>query len=384
MTKKIAILTQPLHNNYGGLLQAYALKEVLKEMGHEVTIVNRRRLEINHPRWRKYASIIKSFILRRKASPNILITHHLKEEIIKNTKQFRDKYYPELSELITDQKGMEKLNKMGFDAYVVGSDQCWRPRYSPSIRNYFLDFAEHDQNVKRISYAASFGVSNWEFTQEDTEACSRLIQKFDALSVREDSAVDLLRDYLNRDDGVHVLDPTMLLSLDKYKELVEKENVGKSPGTLKAYVLDHTPEKMSVAEKVAQQLGLKIFEVMPKGDFKAEKVTKQNISDFVYPNPAAWIRGFMDAEFVVTDSFHGTVFSILYNKPFIAIGNESRGLTRFNSLLRMFDLQDRLITDVNNFEATEFIEKKIDWDKVNNVLEREREKARDFLKESLK
>lgn len=382
---KIAILTQPLHNNYGGLLQAYALKEVLKEIGHEVTIVNRKlKHSERYPQWRKYASIAKSILTGRKVHPNVLISQSLRDEITKNTRHFRNTYYPELSPLITGQQGMEKLNKMGFDAYVVGSDQCWRPRYSPAIRNYFLDFAEYDQNVKRISYAASFGVSNWEFTQEDTEACSRLIQKFDALSVREDSAVDLLRDYLNRDDGVHVLDPTMLLSLDKYKELVEKENVGKSPGTLKAYVLDHTPEKMSVAEKVAQQLGLKIFEVMPKGDFKAEKVTKQNVSDFVYPNPAAWIRGFMDAEFVVTDSFHGTVFSILYNKPFIAIGNESRGLTRFNSLLRMFDLQDRLITDVNNFDANKFIEKPIDWDKVNKLLEKERKKSKEFLRECLK
>lgn len=382
---KIAILTQPLHNNYGGLLQAYALKEVLKDMGHEVTIINRKlKHSEKYPLWRSYASIVKSLLIGRKISPNVLIPQSLRDEIAKNTRHFRDNYYPELSELITDQKGMDELNSMGFDAYVVGSDQCWRPIYSPSIKNYFLDFAVNDNNVKRISYAASFGVSDWEFTEEDTQACSELIQKFDAISVREDSAVDLLRYYLNRDDGVHVLDPTMLLSLDKYKELVEKENIGKSPGTLKAYVLDHTPEKMSVAEKVAQQLGLKIFEVMPKGDFKAEKVTKQNVSDFVYPNPAAWIRGFMDAEFVVTDSFHGTVFSILYNKPFIAIGNESRGLTRFNSLLRMFDLQDRLVTDVNNFEVTDFIEKKIDWERVNEVLEKEREKAKEFLRECLK
>lgn len=379
---KLAILTQPLHDNYGGLLQAYALKEVLKEMGHEVTIVNRQSAP--SPQWRKYASIAKSLLIGRKISPNIFLKQSLRDMISKETRQFRDKYYPELSPLITNQEGMNELNKMGFDAYVVGSDQCWRPRYSPAIRNYFLDFAENDKKVKRISYAASFGVSHWEFTQEDTEACGRLIQKFDALSVREDSAVDLLRDWLNRDDGVHVLDPTMLLSLDKYKELVEKENIGKSPGTLKAYVLDHTPEKMSVAEKVAQQLGLKIFEVMPKGDFKAEKVTKQNVSDFVYPNPAAWIRGFQDAKFVVTDSFHGTVFSILHNIPFIAIGNKGRGLSRFESLLNMFGLHDRLITDFDSLNIDECVDKDIEWDRVNEILEKERERAIRFLEEELK
>src|SRR5690554_3309721 len=138
---KIGILTQPLHDNYGGLLQAYALKEVLKELGNEVIIINR----INKsPIWRKYASIAKSKLIGRKLPPNILTKKSLVNEVSIHTKKFREKYFPELSDEIIDQKGMERLNSMGFDAYVVGSDQCWRPRYSPSIRNYFLDFRSEE------------------------------------------------------------------------------------------------------------------------------------------------------------------------------------------------------------------------------------------------
>lgn len=378
---KIAILTQPLHDNYGGLLQAYALKYILKDMGHEVIIINRK--SISAPEWRKYASIAKSFLTGRNIAPNIILSKSIRKEISKYTTQFRYKYFPELSELITDEKGMFALNDMGFDAYVVGSDQCWRPIYSPSIKNYFLDFAQNDNNVKRISYAASFGVSEWEFSEEDTLACTQLIKKFDAVSVREDSAIDLLSKHLNRKDAIHVLDPTMLLSIEKYKQLVQKENVEVSQGNLKVYVLDRTPKKMSIVDKVSKKLGLTPFEIMPKRDMQMHKVTKQNIGDFVFPNPASWIRGFMDAEFVIADSFHGCVFSILFNVPFIAIGNEGRGLSRFSSLLKVFSLEDRLVTDLNSFNTDDYVNNEINWDSVNIKLSKEKEKALSFLKESL-
>lgn len=379
---KIGILTQPLHDNYGGLLQAYALKEVLKEMGHEVVIVNRsfKKLAL----WRKYASIAKSKITGRKLSPNILTNKSLLNEVSAHTRKFREKYFPELSDEIIDQKGMERLNSMGFDAYVVGSDQCWRPRYSPSIRNYFLDFAVNDKQVKRISYAASFGVSHWEFTEKDTSVCKELLQKFDAVSVREDSAINLLRDNLGRPDAIHVLDPTMLLRPEQYAKIVEKEQINSSAGDLKVYVLDKTSEKDNVIHIIEDKLHLKAFEVLPQKSVREKKVTKHNLDKFVYPNPALWLRGFQDARYVITDSFHGTVFSILHNIPFITIGNAERGMSRFQSLLTMFGLQDRLITDLASFDANKLIAKDIDWLQVNKILDLERKKAINFLKYGIK
>lgn len=379
---KIGILTQPLHDNYGGLFQAYALKEVLQEMGHEVIIINREKKPL-FP-WRKYASIAKSILIGRRVHPNLFIKSTYREELSRETRKFRDTYIPNLSHLITDNEGMHELNNMGFDAYIVGSDQCWRPRYSPGIRNYFLDFAVNDNHVKRLAYAASFGVSHWEFTDEDTIACKQLLQKFDAISVREDSAIDLIKSHLGRTDAQHVLDPTMLLSPHQYKKIVDKEKIAPSPGNLKVYVLDKTPEKDNLVKLLESKLQLNAFEVLPTKRLNEEKVTSSNINDFVFPNPAAWLRGFQDAKFVVTDSFHGTAFSILYNIPFIAIGNVARGLSRFQSLLKMFGLEDRLITDINSVNIDNLAEKEIDWVRVNEVLEKEREKARDFLNKNLK
>lgn len=383
---KLAILTQPLHDNYGGLFQAYALKEVLQEMGHEVIIINRvqKYRYRSTPLWRKFASIAKSILIGRRIHPNVFLKMSHKEELSRETSKFRDKYIPNLSHLITDNEGMQELNTMGFDAYIVGSDQCWRPKYSPNIRSYFLDFAVDDSRVKRIAYAASFGVSHWEFTDEDTLACKELLQKFDAISVREDSAIDLIKTNLSRTDAQHVLDPTMLLSPHQYKAIVDKEKIAPSPGNLKVYVLDKTPEKDNLVKMLESKLQLNAFEVLPEKRLNEEKVTNNNINYFVFPNPAIWLRGFQDAKFVVTDSFHGTVFSILHNIPFIAIGNVDRGLSRFQSLLKMFGLEDRLVADINSVNIDNFAEKSIDWERVNVVLEKEREKARDFLKNNLR
>jgi exopolysaccharide biosynthesis predicted pyruvyltransferase EpsI len=378
---KIGVLTQPLHNNYGGLLQAYALKEVLQSLGHEVIIINRQSKKVST--FRKYGSVVKSILIGRTIAPNVLLNESFKEEISRETRRFREKYIPNLSQLITDNEDMHNLSNMGFDAYVVGSDQCWRPRYSPNIRNYFLDFAINDNRVKRIAYAASFGVSHWEFTNEDTAACSELLNKFNAISVREDSAIDLIKNKLGRDDAVHVLDPTMLLSKEHYNDLVELEKSSVTPGNLNVYVLDKTPEKDKLVRQIEAKLQLKAFEVLPLKRLNEQKVTKDNIEDFVYPNPAAWIRGFQDAKFVVTDSFHGTVFSILHNVSFIVIGNSERGLSRFQSLLKLFGLEDRLITDVDTTKIEYFTDKKIDWVRVNKILDQEREKSLEFLKKWL-
>ncbi len=376
MNKKIAILTQPLHDNYGGLLQAYALSKTLKDLGNEVLIVDRR--SGHSSTIRKIASKIKHFFLGNKTHKKF--TSKQQFIVSQYTLKFRKKYLPNTTHEITDNRGMSELNKMGFDAYVVGSDQCWRPRYSPNITNYFLDFVEAQNNIKRIAYAASFGTADWEFTAKDTEACKALIQKFDAVSVREDSGIHLCKKYLNT-DADHVLDPTMLLLPDDYKTITKQENQTKSNGNLKVYILDKTSQKLDLIKYIEKKIDLKHFEVMPQNRLGHEKIV--NIEDYVFPAPEAWLRGYEDAKFVVADSFHGTVFAILYNVPFIAIGNKNRGMARFESLLRMFELEDRLITDFEAENIDNILKSCIDWNKVNNILEEKRQYALNFLKDNL-
>lgn len=380
MKKKIGVLTQPLHDNYGGLLQAYALKEVLLDLGHEVVIINRRKKETS--KVKKVISYIYS-VLKGKVKKNSFLNEELLSRISYNTNHFRSKYLPEVSERIVDNKGMRNIGESDFDVFIVGSDQCWRPRYSPSITNYYFDFIENNNSVKRLSFAASFGVGFWEYNPTDTDHCKRLIKKFDAISVREDSGIKLVKDYLDRNDAIHVVDPTMLLSISHYKDLMRKEKASLSPGTIFTYILDKNEEKQSFVSKIEKHLKSKSFEVYPKKRFKNETVNNNNVFDFVFPSPAQWLQAYDDASFVIADSFHGIVFSILFNIPFIALGNKARGLARFTSLLKMFGLENRLVTNISEENIEDLLKSKIDWNKVNIILEKERIKAIKFLTDNI-
>ena len=379
--KKIGILTQPLHDNYGGLLQAYALKETLSKLGHEVIIINRRKVHKN--KLLKIAGRARRAInlksLRRSKAPTI----DQKRMISQHTLNFIYKYIPEQSSLITKNSEMNKLNYEGFDVFIVGSDQCWRPIYSPKIENYFLDFAKKNKHVKRLSYAASFGTDSWEFTDKQTKKAKNLLKKFDAISVRENTAIDLIKKNLSRDDAVHVLDPTLLLTKDEYAKLLTDENLQPLYGNLNVYVLDKSKEKITLINEIERKLKLKKFEVLPEKRLYKDLLDKQNILKFQFPSPLLWIKGFNEADFVITDSFHGTVFSILFNVPFICLGNKHRGMARFESLLSLFNLSDRLISDFRLDNIDSLLKSDIDWSNVNKIIEQERVKSLQFITESL-
>jgi hypothetical protein len=370
---KIGILTQPLKTNYGGLLQAYALQKTLNDLDHETWIVDR-----DYPKL-SFKKKVLNQIKKRIPIGEFSIQPNAKEnEIIgKHTSYFKNKYIGPITEKITQSSEMQKLNALDFEAYVVGSDQVWRPKYSPGITNFFIDFAANEQDVKRLSYAASFGVEDWEFNEEQTSKCSMLAQEFDAISVRESSGINLSKKYLGV-KATHVLDPTMLLSLKDYVNLIDEERESKNAGNLMTYVLDITEEKEKFINDVAEYLNLSPFTVMQK----VKLSRKTNINDSIFPPVTKWLKGFLDARFVITDSFHGCAFAILFNKPFLALGNKKRGVARFTSLLKMFDLEDRLVLNDFNFNKS-FLKTKINWNKVNIILESERKKSIYFLKNSL-
>jgi hypothetical protein len=378
---KIGILTQPLLYNYGGLLQAFALSEQLKLLGHEPIIINRHR---NRPMWvRQKGYALKNKILQNRAVLRLLLNKYQRRIITEETEDFKKEYISNRTGLITRDRDMSRLNQMGFEAYIVGSDQCWRPRYSPNIKNYFLDFASEQKDIKRIAYAASFGVDEWEFNDTDTAVCRDLLSHFDAVSVREETGVDLVSTYLARQDAIHLIDPTMLLTTEKYQDIINHENTVKPGGNLFHYVLDKTGYKDRFIHDVASKMGLTEYDSMPKKRLGLADVTNSNAKDFAFISPAQWLRGIQEAAFVITDSFHGTIFSILFNVPFVTIANPERGLARFSSLLKMFHLEDRLLTEPswNAMESASF--GNIDWNDVNTILFRERSKAVDFLQEHL-
>ena len=372
---KIGILTQPLHNNYGGLLQNCALQQVLKGLGHEVETVDWMPASAGAIKtwlWRKKETLL-SLVLKDREKPSYSLTDKEKEIISRNTHRFIERYISVCPSIAKNEKEFRSIDEAHkYQAYVVGSDQVWRPCYNSTMMSaMFLGFTEK-KDVKRIAYAASFGTSAWEFSPALTDVCARLAKKFDCITVREKSGVDLCREHFGV-NATWVLDPTMLLNREDYEELVVAENEPKNAGTLFHYILDPNEEKKDLIERVAAEKGLKPFTIMPKcqAENRTKWDVKHRIEDCVFPSVTSWLRGFMDAELVIVDSFHGAVFSIIFNKPFWVIGNSKRGNARFESLLGLYGLEDRMITPG---EAVDW-NKTIDWERVNEIREREKKKS---------
>ena len=368
---KIGILTLQLHTNYGGILQAYALQTVLERMGHEVVVLNKRH-HLLLPIWKWPYSypkrIIQKYILGRGGRVFFESYYNRTYPIVsQNTELFIDKYIHRLK--VED---LFVLKEDDFDAFVVGSDQVWRPMFYPGkIENAYLDFAK-DWDIKRIAYAASFGTSKWEYTKKQTRLCGELLRKFDLISVREESGIGLCHKHFGVKAN-HVLDPTMLLSTKDYMYLVEKANVKKSKGSLLCYILDEKKSKINLISKLADDMGLIPFHVNSRVE-----VQNAPLAERIQPPVEQWLRGFMDARMVVTDSFHACVFAIIFNKPFIVIANKERGLARIESLLAMFGLQKALY-DCNN---KDFDVNNIDWNTINDRLLDLQNYSLDLLKES--
>lgn len=379
---KICILTQPLGHNYGGLLQAYALQVVLKRMGHEVWTEDRRdnRLQISL-KLKKAIRQVLSILFSRVSDRFRKVYYPTQKErniIQQHTDSFIRQYLTITEPIFSADK--KQLLHYGFEAYVVGSDQVWRPMYSPCLTNYFLDFTKND-TVKRIAYAASFGTDEWEYTKRQTEICSRLVQRFDAVSVREEAGVGLCEKYLHV-NASHVLDPTLLLDMDDYMHLIDNEQMRlDGSGGVYTYILDANSEKTKIINSVSRNLDLAPFTVMPQKNFY--QAGPELIDQCVYAPVSMWLQGFKDAKFVVTDSFHGTVFSIMFNKPFIVIANKSRGLSRFTSLLKMVGLENRLLFSASEL-TDELIKSTIDFSAVKASIASERIQSIEFLSKYLK
>lgn len=373
---KIGIITLPLLGNYGGILQNYALQTVLKRMGHTVeTIV--LPWQLRYPLWRNLLAYckrsFKKYVLRRKC----LIFY---EKWFNTTQPYLIRFIQSfVHEHISTRHiaRFQELKDGDYDAFVVGSDQIWRPSYSyRPIESTYLSFAKDWQYVKRVAYAASFGTDKWEYTPSQTQRCATLLQLFDGVSVREEAGVDLCRKYLHC-EAVRVLDPTMLLQVEDYLQLFEGKDLSAPRGELLTYVLDETPEKSQIIGQVSRQYHYRVYRANSRyEDWFAP------LEERVQPPVEQWLKDFYDARFVITDSFHATVFSILFGKSFLVIGNEGRGLSRIYSLLKMFGLEGRLIHSAVELDLNR--DYTLDVGRINAVLDARRREAMEFLKERLR
>ena len=286
-------------------------------------------------------------------------------------KRFINEYIHSTKPLRSSEELRNFFTSNTFDCIVVGSDQVWREIYSPCIEDFFLGFLPEDDKRLKITYAASFGTADTPISEEHLKNCIPLAKRFSSISVRERSGVEIMKDTFGLDATLH-LDPTLLLSAGQYKFPVK--NVEK--GCLVSYILDETADKDAILQDVSEALNLK--------NKKLRLNTPSQDDDVVLPSIEEWLSSFANADFVVTDSFHGCVFSIINHKPFIAIANRDRGLERFTSLLSTFGLMNRLIWGHEDFISNKtLLFQPIDYTNVNNKLHEIKQESVDYLENHL-
>lgn len=376
---KIGILTLPLHTNYGGILQAYALQTVLQKMGHDVKVIHycqHYKQYVPDPLWRRFFSypvrFVNKYIFQRY---NGAICY---EKNINIARKNRDKYLKQFIASHIQYYECDTLSEIPsseFDAIVVGSDQVWRKPYfggHERIENAFLAFTD-GWNIKRVAYAASFGRSDIiEYNEYEKHSCAQWAKFFDAISVREDSGIDICKREFGV-EAVSLLDPTLLLSRADY------EGISKAKCSSKAklfyYILDETPEIIQWVNDYASKKNLESFRVnaLPVDLLcSLEQRIQRPVEE--------WLAAFATAKEIITDSFHACVFSIIFNKPFIVLINNQRGSSRIYSLLSKFQIQDRIIHSIDELNK---VRNPIEWSKVNQILENERRVSNDFIINSL-
>ena len=367
---KIGILTIPFNNNYGGYLQAYALMTVLKNVGHSPTVIMRRQNRRRFALRAKLSFFIKNVfktVKERRRYPYNLNQETLFKFRGKNMLTFVNRNIQPQTRYLYTTEALHSQCNGSFDAYIVGSDQVWRPVYVKDIvSNFFLDFVS-EPYVKRISYGASFGSSTPEYTEVEKKVCGSLLEQFDAVSVRESGALSVFENLGWRVNHPQVVpDPTMLLSKTHYKELIPSVNT-KAKGSIFCYVLDKNDANTEIISTIQQRLQKHIYEI---ADIQKGYA--------VLPSIETWLSAIRDCDFVITDSYHGTVFSIIFNKPFLVCVNKNRGADRFTSLLETFGLENHtslVYPDIDDH---------FDWAAVNSVLEEKRKEGISFLEKALK
>lgn len=365
---RIAILTLPLHVNFGGILQCYALQTVLERMGHEVSVLNTDFVNVDYKI--RIGLFIKRLFKTCIGKESKFYGWKTEREIRRQfTQPFINKYIH-----TRNIKKLSLLKEDEYDVIIVGSDQIWRSHYYQPIANAYLKFTKGWDSIKRIAYAASFGTDELDYTVEEIQECASLLKLFNAVSVREKSGIDLCEKYFNV-NAIQTLDPTLLLLKEDYLKLTNNLRITNSQQGLFYYFLDETQEKLNFVDKMANNLGLDSF-CANNPNVECYSV---NFEQEIQLSIEQWLMGFENAKYVITDSFHGCVFSILFNKPFIVISNQRRGINRLISLLSLLGLQNRLIDEIGGVPEINMI----NFEEVRMKLNVLRNNSLNFLENAL-
>lgn len=353
--KKLYILTfqEAVNRNFGAILQSFACQELMKKHVKNVQLIDYKL--------KRRVSKIKKIFLNLESKP---------------FRNFSKKYLNK-SEIIFNKFQLKNIEKEG-DIFVVGSDQVWRkPIVDMAEFNFYFDFV--DDSKKKIAYAASFGVDYWEGDETLTEEIKPLIKRFDYISVREESGIDICKNTFGIDNVVCVLDPTLMINREEYQPILDdwKDKSHLKRKYIAHMLLDDTEQLRNGSKKIADYLGAEINYIKGKNfNILGKTIT-------LYNKVSQWLTYLKDAELVITDSFHCTVFSIIFHKKFVVVANPTRGIARLETLLGKVGLEERFFTNIDEVLKSGILDKDIDYQEVDKKLEVHRKYSMEFLKKAL-
>ena len=351
----VAVLGLWWSSNYGSIMTYYSLYRLIESYGYRTVIIDRPGI----------------------GPDDFLFTT--------DGRRFQREHFP-----VTPVFRFHELGKLNDYAvcFVMGSDQVWNFGICEKYQGaFFLNFAA--DNKKKLSYAASFGHPGFFAPPQAIEETKHLLERFDGISVRESSAVDLMRDTF----GIvpeRVLDPVFAVDQKIFDDLMKtsraaKEREGKKEPFLCTYILDPTEAKREALLYVAGEKNLPMVHMLD-GYTENFEVNKKALDlDGIVEDLKVedWLYYISHCDFLITDSCHGASFAILFGKPFICIGNASRGLPRFESLAGLFHLEKRFIYDAEEIEKRPDLLEPIDYREIHEILKKERKASRKWLKDKL-
>lgn len=349
--------------NYGSMITYYALDEVIKSLGYTTVM-------IRNPLGNENIDLLKL----ERSHPLI----------------FADRHYNITPMFKLDE--MANLNQI-CNCFLLGSDQMWNYHLSrPYKQTYFFDFVDEEKN--KIAYATSFGQEKYLGPDEEKKVTEKNLHRFNSISVRDDFSQKILLDDFNISAKVN-LDPVFLCDKEKYEELANAINLPIEEQFVFAYILDPNPQIGEELKKISKSTNRQIVVIFNELNvFKADpnQIKEKmgvNREDFIFLTDATlaeWLWCFKNCDLVITDSFHGTCFSIIFNKGFIVRKNVGRGGKRFEFLLKELALNNQLVQSPQEFSYQ--LEKmgddyKLDYTNTMNILKAKKEEALNWLKNAL-
>jgi hypothetical protein len=369
---EVGIITIHNHYNYGAALQAFALNYTVRGLGHLCKTIdcNIEPAKCRSFKWSTHPGVLITSLYNFSRFRANKLHERKFRDFVKQYIPMTDSSYETLEQLVS--------SPPEFDAYITGSDQVWNPyKIEQEIGGaYHLCFASPEKS-RLIAYAPSFGLS--EIPERYKKTIEEYLMRYQFLSVREKKGQEIIFDLTGR-KAEHVLDPTLLLTADEYESIIQFPSIPKEYILVYPIELGEKMNFFNLVKEVKKQVSLPVVCLLPLNfDFRWLLIADRVILDV---GPQEFLGLFKNSSIVCTNSFHGTVFSIVYNKSFLGTPKLITN-SRTYSLLEIVGLLKRQIENVNTQNVQNALKVSIDYSVVNQLLRASIEKSKTYLKKAL-